>query len=528
MLIRLAERLPAAALGYKNLRSSHRAETTKEFSSKPAVGLTAYDGCLTDYFRPDDALALIEALLESPPRAIRSTSFSVNFTKFRWKGSPDNSDGNLNLFDLKAFKLKNRFSLSAFLKIEVDDFKSTQFQETVKNVAAATGIIFDKTKPHRIKGDREFTVEYGDDVLIAQICFDEAVEDARGGFCPGFVSEFAPNALSSGEALRNRIQAWRSGLSEKVNLHSIIRKTVKEIIPELKSKESNGGRLIFKKPFAADAVLWVVFEKTMASVGKAFTLKLGIENLKEHLHLTTGAFRLEGSTDERTWIYGNEFEAGIVAHEAVNLVKEVLPKFSASLKSYFDPWPKKLPAKVQRLGTLTAREAFDLALTLARKRYPDARLARIRAQMRSLATRNIKGPELSFDGRLNDNGAWWFHFYSQEADASFEITVPAVGRIFQLNHGDQYKEPHSRRYLYPIEEHWLDSDRVFAIAEERGGKKRRDSGKIFGVSLKLERSKNNQACWGLMYCLTDERGRNDFMIHLDAETGETVTGVLGF
>ncbi|PWU13075.1 MAG: hypothetical protein C5B50_19930 [Verrucomicrobia bacterium] len=120
---------------------------------------------------------------------------------------------------------------------------------------------------------------------------------------------------------------------------------------------------------------------------------------------------------------------------------------------------------------------------------------------------------------------WWFHFYSNEQDASFEVTVPAVGRIRILDHGKQYQNVNARGILVPVGQEWIDSDRAFALAEAHGGLERRRSGKTFGLFAKLQMSPSNRAYWELSYLVVDEKGRNDLIANIDAITGEPLGGI---
>src|SRR5438552_16549238 len=207
----------------------------------------------------------------------------------------------------------------------------------------------------------------------------------------------------------------------------------------------------------------------------------------------------------------------------MEVINTVLPVFETALRSYFDPWPEELPAQIQQRGCITARQALVQAVPLVRHQFPDAQLIRIVNTSRSLEVRDAEGSEVSIDGRLTLNGAWWLHFYSAAQDVSVEVNVPSVGRIRILDHGDQYQNPNTRGILVPIGEDWIDSDRAFAIAEEQGGRGRRGSGRMFGVSTKLHSPRSRAPCWEIMYLITDARGRNDLTVQVDATTGSPIS-----
>jgi hypothetical protein len=95
-----------------------------------------------------------------------------------------------------------------------------------------------------------------------------------------------------------------------------------------------------------------------------------------------------------------------------------------------------------------------------------------------------------------------------------------------LDHGEQYTD--SPYILNAVGEDWIDSDQALALAEERGGRDRRQSGKIFGLSVKLESLRSPSPYWGIGYLIADDRGRNDLIVYMDASTGEPITDIRGF
>ncbi len=100
VLIRLAERLPVMALGFKD--RAFRDRSAGEFLIHPGAAPCVFQRSLTEYFSIEEIIPLLEELLRSPAQAIRSTSFSVNANDFRWRNSPGDSSGSLFLFDFKA------------------------------------------------------------------------------------------------------------------------------------------------------------------------------------------------------------------------------------------------------------------------------------------------------------------------------------------------------------------------------------------------------------------------------------------
>src|SRR5437016_336823 len=97
VLVRLADRLPDVALGFRALMGSYRAKTAAEFRLEKPSDFCSYDGDLLAHLSPETSLSLIEELLQSPPGAIRSTHFNIQIKNLRWKNSADGSSGSLDL-----------------------------------------------------------------------------------------------------------------------------------------------------------------------------------------------------------------------------------------------------------------------------------------------------------------------------------------------------------------------------------------------------------------------------------------------
>jgi hypothetical protein len=81
----------------------------------------------------------------------------------------------------------------------------------------------------------------------------------------------------------------------------------------------------------------------------------------------------------------------------------------------------------------------------------------------------LLGPGLGPDGRLRPHGHWSYLFRSAQRPAeTFLVEVPCFGAIrSSLSLPPHPSDP-------ALDDDWLDSDRVLAIAEEHGGRAARD------------------------------------------------------
>ena len=525
VVIRLAEQLPETSLGFR-VGGSARAKTAGEFRGQNRLGFSTFQGTITEYLPAVDALRLVEGLLQSPPQAIRSTSFTLYVHDVHWKESPADSSGALYLFDFKGTKRASRFTMSAVLRCSGEDPKSPALREMLKRVSLATGIPFEKGGISRVAERRLRTAENAEAALVAQICYDEAVEDACDHLPDRTIPRIAVSALPKGRAFDARLEQWLEG-GKRVNFLALLKCSVGDALPELAFQSAAGDEIVFSKEFIAGAKILVTFFKSNPRLGRTFTVNLGVCSTETGLRFETNVFRLGRTAEAQSWIYSGTADAVMALKEATELVKEVLPFFEYSLRGYLSPWPSAMPKHIQRPGTLTAREAFQRASVTARKQYPDAQLIRLSSRCRSGTARDMQRLELSPDGRLTTNGAWCLHFYSTVEDASFELIVPAIGRIQVWNHGEQFRDVNSRRYLLPLGDEWIDSNRVFAIAENLGKHENNRKGNIFGITARLQMSKFGRNYWSVTFLIADERGRNDSIFNLDAITGEEITDIKG-
>ena len=528
VLARLAERLPSSALGFQAL-GANRAQTAGEFRSEGPTDLATFSGNLTDHFSANEAIALVQELLECRSQAIRSTVFNLTLDNIEWAGASSGQAfaGSLRLSDLKPFKRVERFSISARLQLPGNEPRSPEVRGLLKQLAAATGIPFDKGMVRRDPGDYGSPAR-GNKVLLGQICFDETIEDCLVQL--PWRGTFAANAHSPHAAFERRFEEWRAKPPTKVNLPGIVKRSIREFLPAFRFDSVDGDEIVFRKQLSGECDVLVAFEKELIRLGKAFTLRLGVIAREAMIRWETHVFELARSAEPRIWIYSDESEAKSVVDEAVALAIHLLPTFESSARNCFAAWPTELPSGVQNHGNPTAREAFEKAESLAMSSFPDAKLIRLFYVPRARLSLDIDPSEweLMLNGRLGRGGAWWFHFYSSEHDTSFEITLPAVGRMRLREHGGQYKTEGGRLYLIPMEGAWIDSSRAIALAEERGGRERRNSGKLCGISPKLQMSRAGRPYWAFLYAVLDARGRNDLIVNLDAVTGEPITHIYGF
>lgn len=515
VLERLARDLPADALGFKIL-TEQRTVTSEEFLRKGPQRMSSFSGDLTNWLSSERAIEIVRELVNSPPAMVRSASFGVSVSNLRWRGATDGVGGRLHMSDMKVFRSAARFSCTAAVDFP-DTVSDAEISKITAAIAQATGVGFKAKDMIRIPTVGDNPEETGKSILIGQICFDAAIADIRRSLGANIVENLRTVGLTDDEAFDERMENLGEG--KAVSFAPISKKAVKELLPEFTFHAADVDGVTFKKPLGPDTEMFIAFYKSQPRVGKAFTLEFGVRSPKSGIEYKSNLFRLAGTTEDRSWVYSEKEEAVAAVRDAIGVLKLALPTIETSVKTFFSTWPVAFPQGIKRLGNLTAQAAYKLAVEHA----PGASLVRIHSRMRSLRARDFLGPDLSADGRLTDNGAWWLHFYLAPADYSFEVTVPAIGDIEVLDHGAQYQDGNSQRYLVPLTGYWIDSDAACRIADLHGASEQRAQGKFWGLIAQLTTIGSATPFWRLEYLISDERGRNDFRIDLDASSGEKRT-----
>jgi hypothetical protein len=229
---------------------------------------------LTEHLLPADAFVLVERLLQSSARSMRSTAFNLRVLNIRWKGAPSDGTGSLDLCDFKGFNRSKRFSLCASLQVLAEDPKSREVKDMFKQVAHATGIPFNEGRISRVLGEEGSSLAYGRALLIGQVCLEETIEDLADKLPKNWISEFAPNALAHSDAFAQRMQQWGTSSNHRINLPSLLKNAVRQDLPEFKFVQAEGDRIYFSKAIHSNAEAVLLFEKEMPRMGKAFTLAL--------------------------------------------------------------------------------------------------------------------------------------------------------------------------------------------------------------------------------------------------------------
>jgi hypothetical protein len=303
-----------------------------------------------------------------------------------------------------------------------------------------------------------------DQLLIAQICFEEALDRAADRVSVN-APIAAPGLATSNEAVEKRMREWGEG--GRVNLPAIAKRVVKQEFPELTFDRNDGDCTWFTKPIGPRYSLQLGIARAFHAIGKGFTLKIQLwcnEAPPPRNRWTDSLFRVVGWEPESAWTYSGKDVAEGVVREAVHLAHSVWGQVETEISVLFAAWPLGLPEGVEIRGQPTAREALPAAEKLVSTRWQDATLFQVSTAVRSLAYRDASGPHLTWHGRLTLNSEWRFWYFSPSNGGACCISVPEAGRIRWIDQTGHYQDVNSRRHKVPIGVDWIDSSRAFAAA----------------------------------------------------------------
>jgi hypothetical protein len=238
-------------------------------------------------------------------------------------------------------------------------------------------------------------------------------------------------------------------------------------------------------------------DKKPKSFSKEFTLGLGVGFTSPRFapapdrpfQLAVNLFRLFGIAPlPMQWTYYTEADLREALQGAAVLVKQVL--------AIFEPEAMKMRRAHERSVEefagprhVSAREAYDLALPLAKSWAEDAGLMRIVSNMIAapyLLFFPVHLPALDAEGRLAMNGGWWLQFHSRSKKENLYVTVPCRGRILQT----QVDAPQGRHWPGDADQilpyGWIDSVEALRIARAPAppkGAPAADSGEMVQLEL---------------------------------------------
>jgi hypothetical protein len=424
---------------------TERAEIDLNLIASSARGRSA-----VQQFRPERtkgapferALEIAEELTNLGVAQIKSLHFILSAEGFRWKGASEGSSAKLLLLDGKTFQRKHRFDLSAVLIFEANDAKDPSIEKTLGEIAKATGIHFKLQESLMRVQANDSGSATPEEIFVTVLSWMELVEEIGAKIRAQVSLSGVPHLMTTHEAHKVLFDPAKMGKSVRVDFTRIVRKWLKEEFPDYtRYADAIDGEMLHNE--IADGVLATLgIDKNPKAFSKEFTMGLGVGLTSPRsaptpdrpFQLAVNLFQLFGIGPlPMQWTYYTEADLHEALRGAAPLVKQVL--------SIFEPETAKMQRVHERSieefegpREISAKEAYELALPLAKAWAEDAGVMRIVSNMISgayLAFSPVRLPAMNAEGRLAMNGGWWLQFHSRNKQENLYVTVPCHGRIKQ-------------------------------------------------------------------------------------------------
>ena len=469
---------------------TERAEIDLNLIASSARGRSA-----VQQFRPERtngapferALEIVEELTNLGATQIKSLHFLLSAEGFRWKGASEGSSAKLVLLDGKSFQRKHRFDLSALLIFEANDAKDSAIEKMLAEIAQTTGIHFKlQTSSMQLKANEPGRAT-PEEIFVAVLSWMELVEEVGTKVRAQVSLAGVPHLMTTHEAHKFLFDPARMGKSVRVDFTRIVRKWLKEEFPDYtRYPDAVDGEMLHKEIVGGVVALLGVDKKPKA-FSKEFTMGLGVGLTSPRFaptpdrpfQLAVNLFQLFGIGPlPMQWTYYTEADLHEALRGAAAVVKQML--------LIFEPEATKMQRAHERTieefegpREVSAKEAYELALPLAKAWAEDAGVMRIVSNMISgayLAFSPVRLPATNAEGRLAMNGGWWLQFHSRSKEENLYVTVPCHGRIKQT----VIDAPLGRQWPSDgdniLREGWIDSVEALQTARAAAAQRSASSG----------------------------------------------------
>jgi hypothetical protein len=299
------------------------------------------------------------------------------------------------------------------------------------------GIDVKEMKLIPVQFDRSLEPSTPEAWLVVLRAFDEAMARTSDsiGARPEDLSEI-PLFFGRSGGFRKRMADLQAGKKGTVNLPSLLKRFMKQHFPEYHFHRSDPEELWFRKAVAPTLDLLLRFEKVHQwGLGKTFTIDFAVDfpgtpfcrTHGERGRLLKNIFWIfHESWERKVWAYTTSTELLTALQGCRDLLSRILPVLEQQCCELLLPPPVTLPTGIVELGPISAREAYNTVLPIARRWARDA-------EMESIGTGCIISmPTLPITegGRLRRAGDWKVKFISKSLDRYCWYVVPHTGRVW--------------------------------------------------------------------------------------------------
>jgi hypothetical protein len=411
---------------------------------------------LTESLSWDEALSLLDRLAGAFPVTGRSVQLLLFVDGAILKDASENVRGHLSLSKSAG---KSRFASEVFCSFDADSKSSPAAKKTFQELSDAFGAKWRKLFPAPWLSPQDLPP--ASELIVIEQCIEEAFARAAADVDRASAKLTAvPNLYSPMGAAFKRAKDIQSGVREGVSFPREARQLIEVDFPGYAPCPLKKG-LVFRKQLAEHLEGLLVFETASPrSFGKCFTLAYQVDFpgtrftrlMIQPFNLSRSLFSLfhKGWLPPE-WPYSTREELERALGGCRDVLRMVLAALEARLTELLSPLPTALPADAETRGALSAREAYEQALWVAKAWAEDARFAGASSGGLHF-TQHAVTQGIEMDGRLRPRGCWGVRFESARLHSNLLVDVPYWGQIRWNSMVKMFPT------LWPTpERHWLDS-----------------------------------------------------------------------
>lgn len=333
------------------------------------------------------------------------------------------------------------------------------------------------------------------------------------------LAEF-PLLFGRSGGFEKRVADVQAGKKETVNLPSHLKRFMKQHFPEYRFDTSASEWIWFRKNVTPTLDLLLRFDKVHQwGLGKTFTIDLAVDFpgtpfrrvQAKHGGILKNLFWIfHESWEQKVWAYTTSTELETALQGCRSLLCRILPVLEKHCCDLLQPRPVSLPPGIEQLGSLTAREAYNIVLPMAREWAEDAEME------------SINAAPTTEDGRLRQEADWRLKFVSKALDRYCWYIVPHTGRVWW----DFYPVMQNAIPKYSSvlsSDDWIDSTEAARSAFQEI-QKQLGAPHLGHVSLALcdPTRYSGRFVWRAISCGDSLPKRRDITVYVDSRTGAVV------
>jgi hypothetical protein len=532
LLALVARGLPADAGEFVNFPHLERKMTAGGFlAQSPAHAQRDHSSCyatLTDSLSRDQILALLSGFAGAIPVSGRGVRLMLMVNAAILSSASRPVRGRLSL--MRPPKGKARYFADAVCEFEAESKSGPEAMQTLQELREALGVEWKKPAavPDLSRADRPSAAE----MTVVEQCIREAFVQAAADLDrAGATLAGGPHLYSPMGATYKRMQDITGGIHEKIDLMSEVKQFMRANFPDHPACRLGGSAPAFRKRLADHLDGLLIVERSGGGFGKCFSLQYHVDfpgtrfagEAMDPLSRSRSLFSLfhKGGMGP-VWAYAVAADLEQALADCGAVLRVALPALEARLAEYLSPVPEALPAGMPMRGRLSAREAYEEALWIAKAWSADARFVGVHS-----GGLHIVGHELArgvdLDGRLQSHGRWLVRFESKRLNSDLFVDVPHSGQI----------QWDSVVKMFPVlcalpSPHWLDSPAVMQTGIEAIKKLAPDDEWATWECGILEDRDSFAAVWTIhvSFCTTTRRPSfRDAYVYLNPADGSVVHSV---